>query len=87
MPKCVKCEKYFHPDMSVVVDEVTNACKCVFCYTDKDEIMVENEDGSPSYKVTKAEAIENYRRYIKDLKDSDKVQKVMMKGQENPFKM
>lgn len=86
MPKCVKCDKFFHPDFSVVIDEETNACKCVFCYTDKPSITVENEDGTEPYTVTKVQAEENYRRYIKDLKESEKIQKVLMKGQENPFK-
>lgn len=87
MPKCVRCDKFFHPDMCVVVDDVTNACKCVFCYVDKQEIMVENEDGSPDYKVTKGEAIENYKRYVQDLKDSPDIQNALAKKQQNPFKM
>ncbi len=86
MPKCVRCEKFFHPDMCVVVDEVTNACKCVFCYTEKQEVMIENEDGSPAYKVSREEAIENYKRYVQDLKESPDIQKTLAKGQQNPFK-
>jgi len=85
-PRCCKCEKYFHPDMSVVVNETTNTCKCVFCYTEKTEITIEEEDGKNSYRVTKTEAEENYKRYIQDLKESGLLQKVMMKGQSNPFK-
>ncbi|KFZ26571.1 MAG: hypothetical protein KQ78_01207 [Candidatus Izimaplasma bacterium HR2] len=84
-PRCVKCENFFHPDWCVVIDETTNACKCVFCYTEKNEITIESEDGSPEYKVTKTQAAENYKRYVQDLKESEKIQKIMMKGQENPF--
>lgn len=77
MPKCVTCDQYFHPDFSVIVDESTNACKCAFCYTEKTELTVEETDGKPSYKVTKAEAIEDYRVYIAKLKDDEKVSKIL----------
>ncbi len=87
MPKCVKCLDYFHPDMCVVVDEKDMACRCVFCHIEKQEITVENEDGSPSHTVTKKEAIYNYKKYIQDLKESDKVQNILGKEQENPFKI
>jgi len=87
MPKCVTCGKYLHPDWSVIVDESNGACKCTFCYTGKSELTVMDENGRPEYVLTKEKAIENYKRYIKDLKDDEKIQKVMMKGQENPFAM
>lgn len=87
MPKCVQCHQYLHPDWSVVIDETNNACKCAFCYTGKKEITVESDDGTPDYTVTKNEAVENYRRYIHDLRHSEKIQNAMMKGQQNPFKM
>jgi len=79
MPKCVTCDKYFHPDFSVLLKPGTEdkACKCVFCYTGKTEIHIENEDGSPSYSVNKKQAIENYRIYVKKLKDDPKVAAVL----------
>lgn len=86
MPKCVQCQNYFHPDWSVIVDEANGACKCTFCYTGKTELTIEESDGKPSYKVTKGDAILNYKIYIQDLKESEKIQKAMMKGQPNPFK-
>ena len=87
MPKCVTCDNTFHPDMCVEIDEFSKACKCVFCYTGKSEIHVDNDDGSPSHSVTKKQAIENYRIYLKKLSENDKVRNIMMKGQENPFKI
>ena len=85
MPKCVQCDKYFHPDFSVIVDEFTDACKCVFCYTDKKEVTVETEEGVPSYTVTKKEAEENYIRYIKELRYSDRVANALAgKGSAQP---
>ena len=87
MPKCVTCDKVFHPDMCVEVDEFSKACKCVFCYTGKNEITVEDEDGKPQYTVSRVQAIENYDRYLKQLSENEKVRKIMMKGQDNPFNM
>ena len=85
MPRCCNCDKFFHPDWCVVVNEDDNVCKCVFCHTGKDKVTLTDEDGKPDYKITKFQAIENYKRYIQDLKESKKIQKIMMKGQENPF--
>jgi hypothetical protein len=58
-------------------DTDDKACKCVFCYIGKTEITVEESDGKPSYKVSKKEAIEDYRIYIAKLKDDEKVSKVL----------
>lgn len=87
MPKCCVCDVVVHPDMCVEVDEFSKACKCVWCYTDKKEITIEDESGKPQYTITKAQAAENYRVYLKKLSESEKIQKIMMKGQENPFKI
>jgi len=61
------------------------ACKCVFCYTGKPEITIEEESGKPSYKVTKAEAIENYRVYVAKLKNDPKVAKVLTGNEVSKF--
>ena len=87
MPKCVTCDKYFHPDFSVMMepDNEKSPCKCVFCYTEKNEVTVASDDGKPDYTVTKKEAIENYRRYIQDLKDNPKVAKVLTGNEASKF--
>ena len=87
MPKCVTCDKFFHPDMSVLMrpDTEDKACKCVFCYTGKSEVTVEESNGKPSYKVTKVEAIENYRIYVAKLKDDPKVSKVLTGNEKSKF--
>jgi hypothetical protein len=85
MPKCVTCDKFFHPDFSVIVDEATTACKCVFCYTEKGEVTIQEEDGKPSYTINKAEAIERYRVYIGQLKDDPKVSKVLTGNAKSKF--
>jgi len=88
MPRCVKCDKYFHPDFSVLMEPNTGskACKCVFCYTEKNEVTVASEEtGKPDYVVTKQQAIENYRVYIAKLKDDPKVAKVLTGNESNKF--
>ena len=78
MPKCVKCDKYFHPDFCVVVNEEDKACKCVFCYTEKKAITVEDEKtGRVDKKVTKVQAEDEYRRYVQDLRYSDGVAEIL----------
>jgi hypothetical protein len=86
MPKCVKCEKYYHPDYCVVIDEVTEACKCAWCYTDKKEITIEDEEtGVVEKKLTKRQAEDQYKRYIHDLRYSEKVADVLAgKGSAQP---
>ena len=64
------------------------ACKCVFCYTGKSEVTVANkEDGRPDYKVTKRQAIENYRIYVAKLKDDPKVSKVLTGNEKSKFEI
>jgi hypothetical protein len=75
MPKCVKCDKFFHPDFCVEVpDSDPVVCKCVFCHIEKKEVTVEDEEtGKPVKTLTKAEAEEEYRRYVHDLRHSDEI--------------
>ena len=74
MPKCVKCDKFFHPDFCVLVPNDDKACKCVFCHIEKKVVTIEDEEtGKPVKTVTKKEAVEEYRRYVHDLRYSDKI--------------
>ena len=88
MPKCVQCDKFYHPDFSVLMRPNTEdkACKCVFCYIGKSEITIEeSEDGKPAYRVTKAEAVEDYRIYIAKLKEDEKVAKILTGNPKSKF--
>ena len=87
MPKCVKCEKFYHPDFSVLLkpDTEDKACKCVFCYTEKNEVTVAGTDGKPDYTVNRQDAIENYRIYVAKLKDDPKVAKVLTGNELSKF--
>jgi hypothetical protein len=77
MSFCAKCEKMYHPDFCVIVDEQTNATFCVWCYTGKDEVIIEGESGEIVDRVSKKEAQENYARYLKDLKDNPKIRRIL----------
>lgn len=84
MPKCVTCDKMFHPDYSVIVDESNGACKCVFCYTGKDKVTIEDAaDGKPDSVVTRREASEKYQEYLTRLSQDEKIRKAMHKGGKN----
>jgi len=73
MPKCQTCGKYFGPNYCVIVNEQNGDLQCVFCYKGKDEIVEVDKSGK-EHKVTKQYAEEAYRRYIKELYNSRKVQ-------------
>jgi hypothetical protein len=76
MPRCVKCDKFFHPDYSVLMNPDTEdkACKCVFCYTEKKQVSIQDEETGKTEKVvTKKQAEEEYRRYIHDLRHEEKI--------------
>lgn len=75
MPKCVKCEQYLHPDFCVEVPESDPVvCRCVFCHTEKKTITIEDEETSVVERVvTKKQAVDEYKRYIQDLRYSEKV--------------
>lgn len=75
MPKCNVCSKLFHPDWVLAVDE--GVFKCLFCQTDKNELTVENSDGSPAYKVSKEQAIKDYDVYIKKIMEKKGVQDII----------
>lgn len=75
MPKCNVCSNLFHPDWVLLVDD--NIYKCVFCETDKKELVVEDTDGKPAYKVTKEQAIKDYDVYIKKIMEKEQVQNII----------
>lgn len=81
MPKCQICDKLYHPDWCVVVDEDTQAVKCAFCYTGKDELTLENElTGETIEKVTKDEASKNYKMYLREISEKRNVKEIIMGG-------
>lgn len=81
MSKCLACYNYYHPDFMLITDEVQNIKKCMFCYMDKKELTVSDEDGKPLYTVTKEEANRNYLQYLREQAARPKVKEIMAGGQ------
>lgn len=84
MAKCAKCDDWFHPDLMLVIDESMNAQKCVFCYLDKTEITIQDEEtGEVQDKVTKREASARYKAYLNRLKRNPKIREKMFKDSDS----
>lgn len=86
-PRCIKCDQYLHPDYCVEVpDSEPVVCRCVFCHTEKKEITVEDETTKVAEKtITKKQAVDEYKRYVHDLRYDDKILDVLAgKGTARP---
>jgi len=83
MPKCAVCrEIYPSTYVFTVGEDVTGETeyKCEFCETMKTELI---EYGVNSErKVTKKQVIEEYRKYLHDLKNDNAKVKQMLTGEE-----
>lgn len=78
MSVCVKCNQFHHPDYCVVIDEENNACKCVWCYLDKNEITIEDtETGRLIKKLTKKEANKEYMEYLRKVSDNPNIRQIL----------
>lgn len=76
MPQCVTCRKFLGPNYCIIVNENTDEKQCVFCYTGKDEITLEDDSGGER-KITKQEAMKKYQDYLKKMYHSEKVQNLV----------
>jgi len=80
MSKCVKCNEFLHPDYFVIEDIRGDSVKvCTFCHTNRKVLTIENEDGTIQEKVTKEQAIRNYKIYIDNLRSNPKIAEVISK--------
>lgn len=76
MPRCTVCNKLFHPDWVISVDD--KVFKCLFCQADRKELTVEEEGtGKPLYTVTKEQAIKDYDVYLKKIMEKNNVQDII----------
>ncbi|HSH51632.1 MAG TPA: hypothetical protein VK982_07900 [Bacteroidales bacterium] len=84
MGKCVKCDKVFHPDYMLVIDQSLNAQKCVFCYLDKNSITIENEEtGEVDKIISKEDATQSYQKYLDGLSKNPKIREKMFKNNDS----
>jgi len=86
MPKCVKCSEFFHPDYCVeaLPDDPKDTGKvCVFCKIKKSRVTIEDDQGNYFSTVSKKTAIESYKKYIYELKNSRKIEHLLKTGDQS----
>jgi len=71
MPKCQKCYKFYPPQFTVLI-KGTEDHQCIFCRDNVDYIMYDDENGD-RIKYTKKECEEDYKKYIKMVREKNKV--------------
>lgn len=76
MPQCVKCNMFFHPDYMLLVDEQQKSQQCVWCYLDKEEVTLEDENGNGK-RVGKNEAAQKYAEFIQRTLQKPNVQRII----------
>jgi len=76
MPLCQKCRKFFPPQFCNEVD--TNEYLCEWCLRDIDSITVKR-DGGQEYKYTREQCAKEYEQFIKQLKETEDVKKLLGK--------
>ncbi|MFW6007944.1 MAG: hypothetical protein ACOCP8_01655 [archaeon] len=82
MGQCVTCNKFLGPNYCITVNEDTDEKQCVFCYLEKDEITVEDDNGNQK-KLKKEEAVKKYREFLNKIKRSDRVQNILKDNNES----
>lgn len=78
MGKCVQCEDFFPPHFMVDLEEVKDPPqKCAFCYLDKKEVTMVDDETGKEEKISKEEAKKKYKLLIKRLYQSKNIQEVL----------
>lgn len=75
MSQCVLCKNYYHPDFMLMVDE--DVYTCVWCYSERNVINIEDDNTGKQRKVTKEEASRAYLEYLRQLKDHPNIKKIL----------
>jgi hypothetical protein len=69
MPKCVKCNGLFPPQLMKQIDGAAiDIQQCVFCFVGKDSITLPVKEGMVK-SYTRQEAKEDYVKFLKMLKE------------------
>jgi F0F1-type ATP synthase epsilon subunit len=53
--------------------------KCAFCYLDKNEVTMVNDETGKEEKISKKDAAEKYKLLLKKLKESKNIQDILSK--------
>jgi len=80
MGKCVQCEGFFPPHFMIDMEKREDPPqKCAYCYLDKSEVTMVNDDTGKEEKVSKKEAQKRYKIFLKRLYESKNIQDVLGK--------
>ena len=81
MPLCIKCNRRFHPDFCISESETSDRSECVFCFTKKDIVTIEDEKtGQVMARVSKEEAINRYKEYIDKVCETRNIKSIIKTG-------
>lgn len=90
MPKCEKCFNFYPPNYTKVIPnkelklDGTPPQQCVFCELGIEHVEVEFEKGKYR-KYTKTECIDDYKKFMKKIKDSGKVKDILKASENKKF--
>lgn len=76
MPLCVKCRKFFPPDVIFVIDEKMNEYECVWCKRGVKEIQYTEKDGSVR-KYTREDCVRDYKVLLGKLAEKKNVKSIL----------
>jgi hypothetical protein len=72
---------YYHPDYIVYQEIRGEEVKvCAFCRIDKNELTIENEDGTVKEVVDKKQASIAYKKYLEDISKLPGVAKIVQES-------
>ena len=87
MGKCVQCEGMFPPHFMVDLEKKKDPPqKCAYCYLDKKEVTMVNDETGKEEKVSKKEAIKRYNIFLKRLYETKNIQDVLQKQKSQHIK-
>ena len=88
MPQCVKCNQFLSVDYCLDAlpdDPNDNASICVFCDLGLKEVTIQLDDGDK--KISKKEAIYNYKKYIEEISKNRKIKSIIENGRQSKIIM
>ena len=84
MGKCVQCEDYFAPHFMVDIEGSEEVQKCAFCYLDKADVTVVNDETKQEEKISKKEATKRYKIFLKKLREQRGIADILSKAKGVP---
>lgn len=90
MPECAICKHIFPPNYVEIIEKSQPDVngeypkECVFCKLGVDEVERETEPNSNKWvKYSKKECTEDYKKFLRKLKESQNVKAIINKSYEN----